>query len=240
MEGPRGSSGTRAGAGGRPQGLARLRDATPRPPHTNFAHNFPRSLLEIARKRCNSNDTTSISKQVAGELRAKLLRRRQDHRQPNFACNSIRPSFNKPRKRCNSNDANSIFEQAVGELHAKLMIDSHNWATYINPGPGCGARGRRQGLVGNTQTISTARLEAAARPAGPGRASSRRAERSSQRGRRAGGQATRRPEIRRRSEHQRRHKQQPHDRPGTPKGRVPKYPPLVDSLSHCLVEAQAE
>ena len=39
------------------------------------------------------------------------------------------------------------------------------------------------------------RLEAAARPAGPGRASSRRAERSSQRGRRAGGQAARRSEI---------------------------------------------
>ena len=86
------------------------------------------------------------------------------------------------------------------------MIDSHNWATYSNPGPGRGAGGRRQGLVGNTQTISTARLEAAARPAGPGRASRRRAERSSQRGRRAGGQATQRPEIRRRPEHQRRHK----------------------------------
>ena len=28
--------------------------------------------------------------------------------------------------------------------------------------------------------------------------------------------------------------------PGTPKGRVPQYPPLVGSLSHCLVEAQAE
>ena len=39
------------------------------------------------------------------------------------------------------------------------------------------------------------RLEAAARPAGPGRASSRRAKRSSRRGRRAGGQASRRPEI---------------------------------------------
>ena len=148
MEGPRGSSGTRAGAGGRPQGLARLRDATPRPPHTNFAHNFPRSLLEIARKRCNSNDTTSISKQVAGELRAKLLRRRQGPRQTNFACNSVRPNFNKPRKRCNSNDANSIFEQAAGELHAKLMIDSHNWTTYNNPGPGRGAGGRRQGQGG--------------------------------------------------------------------------------------------
>ena len=40
---------------------------------TNFAHNFPRSLFKTLRKRCNSNDTNSISKQVAGELRAKLL-----------------------------------------------------------------------------------------------------------------------------------------------------------------------
>ena len=42
---------------------------------------------------------------------------------------------------------------------------------------------------------SLVRLEADAGPAGPGRASSRRAERSSRRGRRAGGQAARRPEI---------------------------------------------
>ena len=41
--------------------------------------------------------------------------------------------------------------------------------------------------------LSTARLEAAAGPAGPGWASRRRAERSSRRGRRAGGQAPRRP-----------------------------------------------
>ena len=32
----------------------------------------------------------------------------------------------------------------------------------------------------------------------------------------------------------------PSMQPGTPKGRVPKYPPLVGSLSHCLVEAQAK
>ena len=51
-----------------------------------------------------------------------------------------------------------MFEQVAGELRAKLL-----W------------RGRRRGLVGNTQTISTARLEAAARPAGPGRTTSRRA-----------------------------------------------------------------
>ena len=44
-------------------------------------------------------------------------------------------------------------------------------------------------------TPRAARSEADARPAGPGRASSRRAERSSRRGRRAGGQVSRRPEI---------------------------------------------
>ena len=59
-------------------------------------------------------------------------------------------------------------------------------------GPGCGARGRWRGLAGQRTNNEPDRLEAAA---GPGRASSRRAERSSRRGRRAGGQATRRPEI---------------------------------------------
>ena len=87
---------------------------------TNFAHNFSRSLFETTRKRCNPNDTTSISKQIAGELRAKLLRRWQDPSQTNFACNSIGTNFNKPRKRCNSNDLISGFERVVVELHAKL------------------------------------------------------------------------------------------------------------------------
>ena len=106
--------------------------------------------------------------------------------------------------------------------------------------PGRGAGGRRRGLVGNTQTISTARLEAAARPAGPGRASRRRAELKA---RSADGERAGRPRGGRRSgsaqntsgaTHNR--PGTPHDHPGTPKGRVPKYPPLVGSLSHCLVE----
>ncbi len=216
MEGPRGSAGTRAGAGGRPQGLARLRDATPRPPHTIFAHNFPRSLLEIARKRCNSNDTTSISKQVAGELRAKLLRRRQGPRQTNFACNSVRPNFNKPRKRCNSNDANSIFEQAAGELHAKLMIDSHNWATYSNPGPGRGAGGRRQGLAGQRADAPSRKL--AARTARGRAAAHGHTKQPGPAGRRPPAHTAARPT------------EQNARRPGTPKGRVPKYPPLTQPL----------
>ena len=58
---------------------------------------------------------------------------------------------------------------------------------------GCGAGGWWHG-----QVVRAARLEGGARPAGPGRASRRRAERSSRRGRRAGGQASRRTEVWRR------------------------------------------
>ena len=53
-------------------GRASRRD-TETTPHTHFAHNFPRSLLEIAQKRCNSNDMNSIFEALAGELRAELL-----------------------------------------------------------------------------------------------------------------------------------------------------------------------
>ena len=70
-------------------------------------------------------------------------------------------------------------------------------------GPGCGARGRWRGLAGQRTNNEPDRLEAAAGPAGPGRTTSRRAERSSRRGRRAGGQATRRPEIWRGRKHRR-------------------------------------
>ena len=61
------------GAARRRRGLAGLRDATPRPPHTHFAHNFPRSFFETTQKRCNSNDMNSIFEALAGELRAELL-----------------------------------------------------------------------------------------------------------------------------------------------------------------------
>ena len=120
---------------------------------TNFAHNFSRSLFETTRKRCNPNDTTSISKQVAGELRAKLLRRWQDPSQTNFACNSIGTNFNKPRKRCNSNDLISGFERVVGELHAKLGSSTAMCArTEAGPTGGvgtcCGAGRRWRGMAG--------------------------------------------------------------------------------------------
>ena len=83
-------------------------------------------------------------------------------------------------------------------------------------GPGCCARGWWAVGGGRWRGLATHRrpdrLEAAARPAGPGRASSRRAERSSRRGRRAGGQAARRPEICRGNKQQARIQKRP---PGT-------------------------
>ena len=88
--------------------------------------------------------------------------------------------------------------------------------------------------------------------AGPGRAS--RSTLPSRRlacGDLAGGRALRRPEhpwshkhpgpVTRAGRRPRAHKAaRPSRHPATPKGRAPKYPPLVGSLSHCLVEAQAE
>ena len=67
----------------------------------------------------------------------RITHKRQQHpAQANFACNSIGPNFNKPRKRWDSNDTTSISKTVSGELHATLMIDSQNWATCSNPGPG--------------------------------------------------------------------------------------------------------
>ena len=89
----------------------------------------------------------------------------------------------------------------------------------------CGARVRRQGLA----VVRTDTQPRKCRRCG-GRRRVRRAragfeidhsERSSRVAisRAAGPEGTR--------EHRQRHKQYPHDHPGTPKGRVPKYPPLT-------------
>ena len=65
------TTGPGRGAGfGRLVGPARVGGATAQ---TSFAHNFPRSLFETTRKRCNPNDTHSMFEQAGGELRAKLL-----------------------------------------------------------------------------------------------------------------------------------------------------------------------
>ena len=58
-----GAGAPRRGAGGRRQEHSQ----------TNFAHNFPRSLFETTRKRCNPNEANSRFEQVARELRAELM-----------------------------------------------------------------------------------------------------------------------------------------------------------------------
>ena len=84
------------------------------------------------------------------------------------------------------------------------MIDSHNWTTYNNPGPGRGAGGGGRARAGyetmhrthqhtrhhwgvGRRRDQTAGLRCPWAVAGPGRTTSRRAERSSRRGRLAGG-----------------------------------------------------
>ena len=117
------------------------------------------------------------------------------------ARNSIGRSFNKVRKRCNSNDLNSMFERVAGELRAKLGVDSAmrqrgvdatpvRWrglAGVQDNAPGHTPQRKHRRCGGHRKDLPRCRWAAA----GPGRASSRRAERSSQRGRRAGGRAGR-------------------------------------------------
>ena len=107
------------------------------------------------------------------------------------------------------------------------------WRAPRGMEPGRGAHGRRQGQGGlrHDRTPSAAGVEGAGGTGGHGRASrstlpSLQARVWRSRGR-PGPTAPGTPAA-------------PHDHPATPKGRVPKYPPLVGSLSHCLVEAQAE
>ena len=118
----------------------------------------------------------------------------------NVACNSIGRRFNKARNRYNSNAANSKFEMVARELRAKLIVSPAVEDT------------RTTAEIDQTstrhRTPRATSVEGADGAAGPGRASSRRAERSSQRGRRAGGRARRRPEHRWRSQQEHRWRSQ--------------------------------
>ena len=114
-------------------------------------------------------------------------------------------------KRCNSNDAISVFEILARELRATLLSNLSSRGlrglTAAHVGGG-GARpdharrrpigGRREACgawpghsqrrpIGGRREACGAWLQCPRAVAGPGRASRRRAERSSQRGRRAGG-----------------------------------------------------
>ena len=118
-----------------------------------------------SKQRCHRFQTT------AHLAYARRLRRQQASMHPpprKLACNSIERGFNKGQKRCNPNVVNSWFEGSAGELHAKLI------------------RTRRRPHGGHWRA-RRAWLRCRWAAAGPGRATRRRAERSSRRGRLAGG-----------------------------------------------------
>ena len=132
------------------------------------------------------------------------------------ARNSIAQTFYNARKRCNTNDLNPILEIITGELRAKLLGGGGAWpdnepthqATRRNASADSveGAEGTCRGAGGRRRDLPRCRWAVA----GPGRASRRRAERSSRRGRLAGGPpptGTHSGRGLRRPEHQRRHKQ---------------------------------
>ena len=86
----------------------------------------------------------------AGAPRRGAGGRQQDHSQTNFAHNFPRSLFETTRKRCNPNEAISRFEQVARELRAKLLNIPGTTAMKSAAGAGgsgCGARGRRRGLV---------------------------------------------------------------------------------------------
>ena len=86
----------------------------------------------------------------AGAPRRGAGGRQQDHSQTNFAHNFPRSLFETTRKRCNPNEAISRFEQVARELRAKLLNIPGTTAMKSAAGAGgsgCGARGRRWGLV---------------------------------------------------------------------------------------------
>ena len=115
-------------------------------------------------------------------------------------------------------------------------------------GPGCGARERWRGLaavpvgggraragleIDHSERSSRVAISRAGRRP-PAHSAARPTGQEAQR-------AGRRPRAHKAARPSRAHRAaRPSRHPATPKGRVPKYPPLVGSLSHCLVEAQAE
>ena len=108
----------------------------------------------------------------------------------NSAGNSTGRRFSTARKPCNSNAVTSWFERVATELHAKLVVDP----AMRDARPGRASRRRagyhqstRPHWCGGRRRGRRAWLRCPWAVAGPGRASRRRAERSSRRGRLAGG-----------------------------------------------------
>ena len=143
-------------------------------PRPNFARNSTRSFFAIGQKRCNSNDTNSTFEQATGELRATLLGNHPDqrggrtHRQAApVTSRCTRYVALHPLRRAAPVTRRNTRSEGVHCLRIGCSTPSH--------------KNKR----GSCETRTWVRCRWVA--AGPGRASRRRAERSSQRGRLAGG-----------------------------------------------------
>ena len=140
----------------------------------NFARNLSWSFFEIPQKRCNSNDANSMFKQVAGELRAKLMGGGgawSDHETTRQA----KPQQPSPT---GVEGAGGIC-RGSGRRRRGLAGAQDNAPSQTSATQPHWRGGRRR--------VRMAWLRCPWAVAGPGRASRRRAERSSRRGRLAGG-----------------------------------------------------
>ena len=101
---------------------------------TNFARNFPRSLFETTRKRCNSNDVDSTFELNAWELRATLMG--GGRAWPSFATTRRRHAEGRLLMVQNPHRQPEIHPGAEGGGSGEYGRASRHWASH-------GTRGRR-------------------------------------------------------------------------------------------------
>ena len=111
---------------------------------TNFARNFPRSFFETARKRCNSNDMNSKFELIAGELRATFL---GNH---DVAASKV---IEGKQEDVRGGSGSYLPRARLRCPWAVVGPGRDTGPTGVEGaggtgGPGCGARGRWQGLAG--------------------------------------------------------------------------------------------
>ena len=143
-------------------------------PQPNFARNLTRSFFAIGQKRCNSNDTNSTFEQATGELRATLLGNHPDQRGGRTHRQAAPVT-----SRCTRYVALHPLRGATPVTRRNTRSEGVHCLRI-----GCSTPSHKN-KRGSCETRTWVRCRWVA--AGPGRASRRRAERSSQRGRLAGG-----------------------------------------------------
>ena len=164
---------------GAPEATCQIQAATSTPSVHRSAPRSPRQdhhrAPHDANSRLQTGGITTIGPRHADDTPPRAsYGRNSPHRYitTKVARNFLRSFFETARKHCNSNVLNSMFEILAGELRATLL-GNHSGISH--------RRGHRR------EGHRRAWLRCPWAVAGPGRASRRRAERSSRRGRLAGG-----------------------------------------------------